>query len=206
MTSTPQPKARKKRKLPKIISPEEAGRLMAYAARGEEGPRNRLMLELMYRAGLRVSEVVALQPGDIERDGVIHLYDAKGGDGTAYFDEGLAVDLDRWLDLRKSWGAVGDKGLLFIRRDGQPITVRYIQRFVKKLKADVGIPDNRKLTPHVLRHTYATELIEEGVPIHEVQRAMRHANLATTEVYLHVRDEALRKKLSHRGREEVKST
>lgn len=192
---------RKKRKLPKIISATEARRLLAAAAegRGDVGLRDEAMLTLLYRAGLRVSEVVAIKPGDLDSEGVIRLYDAKGGDGTAYFDgEAVWPLIERWLAIRRSWVGPDYDGPLFCKQTGDKITVRYIQRLVKRLKSDVGIPEDRKLTPHVLRHTFATELIEEGMPITEVQSAMRHAHLATTAIYLHVRDETLRRKIQSR--------
>lgn len=160
--------------------------------------RNVLLLRLMYRAGLRVSEAVAVKPRDLERDGVIHLYDAKGGDGTAYFDpESVLPDLDRYEPYRRQWLREGDTlAPLLINPDGSPLTVRYVQRLVKRLKAKAGIIGI--VTPHVFRHSYATELIEDGFPLHEVQRLLRHRNIATTERYLHVRDESLRAKIARR--------
>lgn len=191
-------KKSRKRKLPKIISPEEAGRLLAAVDDGTLiGLRNKLMLELMYRAGLRVGEVVKLKPRDVQRDGIIRIYDGKGGDGTAYFDPDSVVPLlDHWLLVRDTW-ATADTTLLFIKPDGDPVTVRYIQRLVKRAKEDAGIYGI--CTPHVLRHSFATELIGEGFAITEVQSALRHADLATTAIYLHVRDETLRRKMSSRS-------
>lgn len=198
--SSPDRKSRKrKRRLPKIISHAEAERLLQAVDDGTLlGCRDRLMLELMYRAGLRVSEVVALKPRDIEEDGIIRLYDAKGGDGTAYFDAArLGEQLQRWRAIRSRWLLYADVDApFFIRRDGKPVSVRYIQRRVKKLRETLGIAG--VLTPHVLRHTYATELLEEGFTLTEVQAALRHAHLQTTAVYLHVRDESLRRKMSQR--------
>jgi integrase/recombinase XerD len=203
---TDAPKKRKKKKLPKIISGKEADRLLRAADDGTVvGFRNRVMLEVMYRAGLRVSEVTKLTLRDVDPDGIIHVYDAKGGDGTAYFDpDRLNPLIDRWLHLRDGWlgwsGMTSHGGTrlpLFIRPDGKPITTRYIQRLVKRLKDETGITGI--CTPHVLRHTYATELLSEGFTLTEVQSALRHAHLQTTAVYLHVRDEALLRKMQRRG-------
>lgn len=195
------PKKRRKKKLPKVLSRREAADLLAFAANGNrEANRNVLIILLMYRAGLRVSEAVACRPRDVERDGVIHLYDAKGGDGTAYFTpDAILPTLDAYLAQREQWleGVENPAGLpLIINPDGSPVTVRYVQRLVARLKAKAGI--NGIVTPHVFRHTFATELIEDGFPLHEVQRLLRHANIATTEVYLHVRDEGLRGKMAGR--------
>lgn len=188
-----------KLKLPKVISRAEAAELLALADNGTNvAARNVLLLTLMYRAGLRVSEAVAVKPRDLERDGVIHLYDAKGGDGTAYFDaERVLPLLDRYMEHRREWAPTDPLAPLLLNPDGSPVTVRYVQRFVLRLKAKAGIIGI--LTPHVFRHTYATELIEDGFPLHEVQRLLRHRNIATTERYLHVRDESLRAKVARRG-------
>lgn len=197
---------RRKKKLPKVISAEEAERLLTSIEQDDRVPntvalRNRLMVELMYRAGLRVSEVVALKPRDVEADGVIHIYDAKGGDGTAYFPaEELAPQLEAWLAIRASWASFSASPLhpLFIKPSGDPVGVRYLQRLVKRHKEALGIAGI--VTPHVFRHTFATQLLEEGFSLTEVQSSLRHQNLATTAVYLHVRDEALRRKMTRRPR------
>jgi len=198
-TPAPEPKKRRKKKLPKVLSRQEAADLLALANDGTPtGVRDHLILLLMYRAGLRVSEAVATRPRDVERDGVIHLYDAKGGDGTAYFTpEQVLPALEAYLALREQWVGPDMSRPLILNPDGSVVTVRYVQRLVARLKAKAGIYGI--VTPHVFRHTFATELIEDGFPLHEVQRLLRHANIATTEVYLHVRDESLRGKMARRG-------
>jgi site-specific recombinase XerD len=192
----PKRKSRKK-KLPKVLPGAEVRALLAAADNGTpRGTRDRLMLELMYRAGLRVSEVTTLKPRDVESDGVVRLYDAKGGDGTAYFDaERLNPMIERWLAIRAGW-TQDPAAPFFVRPDGKKVSVRYIQRLVTRLKETCAI--RGKCTPHVLRHTMATEMLEEGFTLTEVQGALRHANLQTTAVYLHLRDEQLRRKISRR--------
>lgn len=193
------PKKRRKRKLPKTVTRTEALQLLEAAEAERHGVRNRLILELMYRAGLRVSEAVSLYPRDIERDGVVKLFDAKGGDGTSYFSQEMVPLLDRWLEERRGYVYPREwyEKPLFVKPNGDPLTSRYIQRLVKRLKERLGI--RGIVTPHVFRHSMATEMIEEGFPITEVQRQLRHADIATTSVYLHVRDESLRQKIQRRG-------
>jgi len=194
-------RSRKKKHLPKVISAAEASRLFEAArtdwkSGAEERARNELALQLMYRAGLRVSEVCTVAPRDIEPDGVIHLYDAKGGDGTAYFDPATIMPLiEAWQQYPMFKYRSTSK--LLAMPSGDSMNTRYFQRLVKRLKEELGI--RGIVTPHVLRHSFATEMLEEGFSLVEVQSALRHANLQTTAVYLHVRDEALRRKISQRG-------
>lgn len=200
MEDTPElPKKRKKKKLPKVLSRREAVELLALAdTPTRTGKRDLLILLLMYRAGLRVSETVAVRPRDLERDGVIHLYDAKGGDGTAYFkSEAVTPTLDAYLAQRSAWVGDAPSLPLILNPNGSPVTVRYVQRLVNRLKVRAGIVG--VCTPHVFRHSFATEMIEEGFSIVEVQRALRHANLATSEIYLHVRDQSLLERMQHRA-------
>lgn len=195
----PAPKKRRKKKLPKVVSRGEAAALIRAADTGTSvGTRNVLILLLMYRAGLRVSEVVNIRVRDLDRDGFIRLYDAKGGDGTAYFTpDQLLPALDRYMVYREQWVPTDSANYpLIINPDGTTVTTRYIQRLVERLKKKTGLQGI--VTPHVFRHTFATELLEDGFSIIEVQKLLRHANLATTEVYLHVRDEGLRGKMARR--------
>jgi site-specific recombinase XerD len=192
-------KRSRKRKLPKVISREEAARMfVACGTETDEALRNYCILLLMYRAGLRVGEVVALNVRDLNVDeGIIRIYDGKGGDGTAYIRDLATAQpfLRSWLEVRPT---VNQR--LFCKVDGAPITVRYIQRLMIKLKEKAGITG--RLTPHVLRHTFATELLQDGFDLRQVQEAVRHANVATTEIYTHVHDEALHRGIT-RGRREV---
>lgn len=188
----------RKRKLPKILTRDEVKALLdAPNLRYPTGLRNRCMLELMYRAGLRVGEVVALKPRDVDvKRGVARVHDGKGGDGTAYFDaETLVVLLDQWKSLRR---ALPKTELLFCTLQGQPVSVRYIQQMVQRMRQRAGI--TAICTPHVLRHTFATELLEEGFSLREVQDAVRHADVSTTQIYTHVLDEQLRTKIQQRKR------
>lgn len=156
------------------------------------------MLELMYRAGMRVGEVVKLEPRDVDARGMIRIVDGKGGDGTAYFDpESVMPLLDEWKRERKRLG-VGASSPLFCTLAGGPVSVRYVEQMVARMKKRAGITSI--CTPHVLRHTFATELLDEGFTIREVQDALRHADLSSTQVYTHVLDTNLRRKITRRKR------
>jgi integrase/recombinase XerD len=196
------PKGSRKRKLPKVISKDEVAAI--FAACGTDTPKQRrdyCILLLMYRAGLRVGEAVRLYPRDVLIDGkkgVVRIYDGKGGDGTAYFDaSAVAPFLEVWMEDRKFWAR--PSSFLFCKGDGKPVTTRYLQRLCQRLKAEAGV--GGKFTPHVLRHTYATELLQEGFDLRQVQEAVRHANVGTTEIYTHVHHAHLQAKIAMRGQE-----
>ena len=129
--------------------------------------------------------------------GSIAIFDGKGGDGTAYFDvDRVSPFLRRWLEEFR-YGA-GPNARLFAKKNDSCVSVRYVQRMVAKYRDDAGI--TARCTPHTLRHTYATELLRDGFNLREVQTALRHAQVSTTEIYAHVLDSELRAKMQRRGR------
>jgi integrase/recombinase XerC len=162
------------------------------------GLRNRCILELMYRAGLRVGEVCALKHRDLDLErGLIHVWAGKGGDGTAYLEkepEALAR-MREWQTARRK---LPKSDWLFCTLAGGPVSSRYVQQMIKRMAKRAEI--DARVTPHMLRHSFATELLEEGVNIRKVQRALRHKNLATTERYTHVLDSDLQSSIQNRKR------
>jgi integrase/recombinase XerD len=219
---------KKKRSLPKRLSRDEVDALLkAPNLRAATGLRDRIMLELLYRAGLRVSEVCALELRDVEitgEQGTVRIVAGKGGDGTAYFDarsagpdgNTLAGLMERWLEVRthelkRQLGRVPPRAPLFctLRRTNSPrggrrepggrVGTRQLEYMIKRRARKAGL-DPALVTPHVLRHTFATELLEDGFNIREVQEAVRHADVSTTMVYTHVHDAGLARKISERRR------
>lgn len=189
---------RRKRRLPKTISRDEAAALLAAPnTRAPTGLRNRCILELMYRAGLRVGEALALAPRDVDlSSGTIRVLDGKGGDGTGYFDDSVRPWLDQWLRVRRDHARRDSP--LFCTLAGDPVSVRYIEAMVKRMAKRAGVTST--VTPHVLRHTFATELLDEGANIRQVQEALRHSDVSTTMIYTHVLDTQLRSLIRRRKR------
>lgn len=194
-----QPKTRsRKRRLPKMLTADEAVALLQEPRLDtRKGLMDRCMLELMYRAGLRVGEVVNLRMRDVDLDtGSIAIFDGKGGDGTAYFDvDRVSPLLREWMDKHRF--SVSGNARIFVKKNESCVSVRYVQRMVAKYRAAAGI--TARCTPHTLRHTYATELLRDGFNLREVQTALRHAQVSTTEIYAHVLDSELRAKMQRRG-------
>jgi len=187
---------RARRRLPRFLTAEEAERLLAQAnPRSATGLRNLVALLLMLRAGLRVSEVVNLAMVDLDRkERRLHVRRGKGAkDRTLYLDQQTAVALTLWTERRPH----GSRWLLPIvqtgRRGsgkaqaGKQMSVRYLQTLVARLGREAAI--EKTVSPHVLRHTFATLELTRGVPVHQLQADLGHADLATTSIYLHVIDQ-----------------
>jgi site-specific recombinase XerD len=201
-------KGSRKRRLPKTLDREEVARLLKTPnLRSASGLRDRCMLELMYRGGLRVGEVCSLEPRDVDTgNGHVRIVDGKGGDRTAYFNPSiLSSRIEQWKDRRRHLGLTRAKTLFCTikasdttkggrREAGGRVSPRAVEAMVKRRARKAGL-DPRKVTPHVLRHSFATHLLEDGRTVREVQEYLGHRNLATTEVYLSIVDTNLQAKM-----------
>ncbi len=188
------------KKLPKVISKDEAQALLAQSNTGcPTGLRNRVALELMYRAGLRVSEVTKLKPGDIRwQSGEVEIHNGKGGrERVVPVDSDTMQWLERWQQQRPR-----KAGRFFTTLQGKPVSIRYLQAMVDRCAEKAGL-ERERVSPHVLRHSYATEKLDEGFTIREVQELLGHSNVATTQIYTHVNPGSLREKVQGGRRDEV---
>lgn len=188
------------RKLPETLTADELDALMARPnLAAPTGLRNRCMLAVMHRCGLRVSEVCGLHLRDVDwREGSIRIRPevAKGGrEAVVYLDDPTRQLLERWKDVRRHYAA--GRPHLFTTLKGGPVGRRYVWEMVARYARRAGIA--RPVWPHLLRHTFATDLLREGFTIAEVQKLMRHADLRTTAIYLHVHDADLAQKVRRRG-------
>lgn len=173
------PFARKERRLCRILSQDEVQALRAAAWEG----RDRLLIELLYGCGLRVSEVVGLEVGDIDCSRrMIHVRCGKGRrDRLVPLPSALIDHLARWCRGRR----LAPRDPLFPRAVGPgAIETRVVQRVVTTTARAAGI--TKRVTPHILRHSYATHLIEAGVDIRVVQSCLGHGSILTTLRYHHV--------------------
>jgi integrase/recombinase XerD len=143
----------------------------------------------MISTGIRVGELCKIQVEDVSPDGATLRIHGKGSrDRVAYVtDSELQKELGRLAQQRRTNGGVS---ALFINRYGSPIKPQSIRSKLRRSASEAGL--TRRVTPHMLRHTAATLLIETGVDIRFVQRLLGHSSIATTEIYTHVSDEALR--------------
>lgn len=188
------------RKLPKTLSRDEVEALMARPnVDCPTGLRNRAMLALMHRSGLRVSELCGLELRDVKwQERQLHLRPeiTKGRvEAVAYLDASSLELLERWKAIRRHYAA--RRPHLFTTLRGGPVDRRYVWEMVARYARKAGI--ERPVWPHVLRHTYASELLAEGFTVREVQHLLRHADIRTTSIYLHLMDADLARKIASRA-------
>ena len=191
------------RDLPKTLTADELDRLLAMPNLSvPTGLRDRCVLELMCRCGLRVSEVCGLHLRDVDwREGKIRVRAevAKGGrEAVVYLDQPTKLLLERWKDVRRTYAAGKPHLFVAIRQEtrGAPLTRRAVHKMVAHRGVKAGIEE--PVWPHRLRHTYATQLLSEGFNIEEVRRLMRHSDIRTTAIYLEVTDVQLADKIRRR--------
>ena len=190
-----------KKALPMYIDKEQATALLDQPnVNCPTGLRNRVALELMYRAGLRVSEVVKLKPGHIDwKQGQLTVRNGKGSrDRVVPVTEGTVEWLRRWHEQRPR-----KAGRFFTTLQGKPLSRRYLWGMVKRCAKKTGL-EFEKISPHILRHTYATERLDEGFTIAEVQALLGHSNVSTTSTYLHANPTHLREKVQGQQAAEVR--
>jgi len=188
---------RRGRPLPKILTRDEASRLIdAAAARdGAAGARLAAMVELLYASGLRVSELTALPLAPFLRDPDHLIVRGKGGkDRLAPLNEAALLAVKTYLPFRATFLPKGVKASLWLfpsRGRGGRLTARRFAQLLDEAAVAAGL-DPAKVSPHVLRHAFATHLLEGGADLRVVQTLLGHADIATTQIYTHVALDRLR--------------
>lgn len=185
------------KRLPRNLSPQELKSLFDQAARPDRAASPdiqhatlRLALELMFGTGIRVGELCAIRLDDLDPErGSIRIA-GKGNRERRVFlpDPRLRNLLNEYVALRDTTNPTTNR--LLITRHGTAVRPDYIRRRLRKLSEDAKL--DRRVTPHMLRHSAATQLLESGVDIRFVQKLLGHSSISTTEIYTHVSDSALR--------------
>jgi integrase/recombinase XerD len=183
------------RPLPKILSAEEAAALAAAAAAkpGPEGRRLQCLVELLYGSGLRVSELVGLPLAAAKRAGSMLVVRGKGDkERLVPLGEPARAALEAYLEMRGAFLKPGAASRwLFPSRGAEGhLTRRRCGQLLKELAVAAGIAPER-LSPHVLRHAFASHLVDRGADLRAVQEMLGHADIATTQIYTHVQGERL---------------
>ncbi|GAD58026.1 site-specific tyrosine recombinase XerD [Brevundimonas sp. BAL450] len=185
---------RQGRPLPKTLSRDEIERLIAAASarEGAAGARLICLMELAYASGLRVSELLGLKVQAVRRDPTHLIVRGKGGkERLAPLNDAARTAVKAWLILRDADKARADSSWLFPSggKSGH-LTPRRFAQLLDQAAVDAGI-DPARVSPHVLRHAFATHLLEGGADLRIVQTLLGHADIATTQIYTHVATDRL---------------
>ncbi|GAA0364985.1 tyrosine recombinase XerC [Bacillus horti] len=180
------------KRLPQYFYPQDLEPLFQVSDTSQPlGQRNQAMLEVLYASGVRVSELVGLDVQDIDLDVGMALVFGKGAK-ERYVPLGqFALDvLDLYIqDGRKTLNTKNEQAL-FLNYRGSRITDRSVRRLLTQMIDQTSI--NQNITPHKLRHTFATHLLEGGADLRSVQELLGHVNISTTQIYTHISNERLR--------------
>jgi integrase/recombinase XerD len=184
---------RKSQRLPQVLSRGEVGRLLA-APRGTEPAalRDRALLELMYACGLRASEAIALEVGDIDLEAGVLRARGKGSKERLVPIGRQAVLATRaYLDRgRPALVGLRDEPRLILNRRGGGLTRQGLYKIVQRYARAAGLEG--RMSPHTLRHTFATHLLAGGCDLRSLQEMLGHADIATTQIYTHLSAERLK--------------
>lgn len=173
---------RVEKSLPTFLNEEETKMLLGSIM----NRRDLVIVRMLYASGLRVSELVNLDKDDIEEN-MVRVHSGKGKkDRVTYVDDGTVALIEEYVNERKDRNTA-----LFVNRRGKRLTERSIENIIRKHAKRAGI--KKKVTPHTLRHTFATHLLQNNANIVVIQRLLGHASLATTQIYTHVTDEYKKK-------------
>ena len=180
-------KPKTSKRLPFVMSNEEVDELLeAPDISKDNGMRDRAMLELMYATGLRVSELLSLRFRNVNmQNGLITVY-GKGNKQRSVPVSSFALEfLRKYIDgPRKRVKGSKDTDIIFLNRDGKALSRTYFFMQVKRYAEEKGIDSS--VSPHTLRHCFATHLLENGASLRAVQEMLGHSNIATTQIYTEV--------------------
>ncbi len=176
---------RQEKRLPKFLDPADIERLLG-AAKGKDflSLRDAAMLEILYSTGMRVSELVGLDLADIDPIGEVVRVRGKGRrERLAPLGSYAITALNRYLEARAKAG-VHDAKAVLINRHGERLSARSVRRKLGKYLALAGLDPH--VSPHTLRHSFATHMLERGADLRAVQELLGHRSLSTTQIYTHV--------------------
>lgn len=183
------------RQLPEVLSVEEIDAMLSTIDLSRpDGHRNRAMLETLYSCGLRVSELVGLRLSDLHLDEGYLRVVGKGNKERLVPIGGKGIrEIERYLELRNAVGsriAPEHTNIVFLNRRGQQLTRVMVFSIVKRCAQAAGI--SKSISPHTLRHSFATHMVEGGADLRAVQEMLGHESITTTEIYTHLDREYLR--------------
>ncbi len=183
-------------KLPEVLSVEEVDRLEdSVDLTRWEGHRNRAIIEVLFSCGLRVTELVTLKLQDLYlEDGYVRIMGKGSKERLVPISNRAVRDLKLWFDDRCRMNIKsGEESYVFLNRRGAHLTRTMILIMIKRQAAEAGI--TKTISPHTLRHSFATALLEGGADLRAIQELLGHENIGTTEIYTHMDMTALRREI-----------
>lgn len=183
------------RSLPRVLRIDEVERLLAVPDESPAGLRDRALLEFLYASGARLAETIGLDDGALDLDGgSVRLLGKGNKERIVPLGEPVHLALVRWLRGGRPAMLTAPSTVVFCDATGGRLQQRTVRRLVERHAAAAGLT---RVTPHTLRHSYATHLLEGGADLRSVQELLGHAALATTQIYTHVSREQLRTAYEH---------
>ena len=178
--------------LPNCLSVEEVEDLLdAPNMEKPDGIRDKAMLETMYASGLRVSELLALERGKVNIKKAIITVFGKGAKERKVPLGDFAIEyIKKYIEEVRDRNPGKDSKYLFLSKYGEPLSRQYFFKQIKKYAAEAGI--TTPVSPHTLRHCFATHLLENGASLRAVQEMLGHENIATTQIYTHISTKRIR--------------
>lgn len=182
---------RKQRKLPNYLTFNEFDKMLKSSGKGILGIRNVSIMEMMVASGVRVSELVNIKMNDINYlDKSIRILGKGNKMRIVYYGDYAKEGLNNYLSVRKTLLNNNESDYLYLNNHGKKLTTKGVEEIIKKILFVSGIEKN--VTPHVLRHTFATMMINEGANVKVVQELLGHSSLDTTSIYTHITNDRLR--------------
>lgn len=178
---------KKERKLPDILSSSEIQRLLEVSEDGNLAIRNKAMFELLYATGLRVTELITLQVSDLHLTmGFVRCLGKGSKERIVPLGDIATESLEKYLEESRESLAKNkqDENILFLNQHGRPLTRQGFWKVLKTAAKKVDLQE--RITPHTLRHSFATHLLENGADLRAVQEMLGHADISTTQIYTHV--------------------
>ena len=191
LTTITNPKTQKK--LPKVLSEEEIDKLLDINLNTNFDYRNKAMLELMYSSGLRVSELVNLKVNDIDLvNSSVRIFGKGSKERIIPLNDYATVALKNYiLYYRTSLFKHGENNYLFLNNHGNKMTRQGFFKILSKIAKEKNI--KTELSPHTLRHSFATHLLKHGADLRSIQELLGHSDISTTQIYTHITEERLQK-------------
>ncbi len=173
-------------KLPEVLSVAEIDRMVASIDLSTPwGHRNRAIIETMYGCGLRVSELVNMRLTDIHRNEGFVSVTGKGNKQRLVPLGSVALkEIDNYMERRMMLSVITDRNVLFLNRRGKKLSRVMVFMIIKETATAAGI--SKSISPHTLRHSFATHLVEGGADLRAVQEMLGHESITTTEIYTHI--------------------